>query len=1138
MSVNRGNDPSKLHLKRELTQIRKAARVLRDPGTSSSWISPLSSGRSNAAASIAAFNGTALNENPPLPVGANLQDGRKEKKKRVFLYNWRNNSNDFDGSSAPGSVASASVDNSLSDIRNAAGREGAAVNGGSKDEATESRCRDARLTRAMGKPKSCKAPLSPFVQKQRRKRLQQVGYDSNSVNLEVVLKNAAPSSSIGLSQDDSASLIDQYGDTEEYYNSEDLDSLTAESPLLSRLRQKSLMKSISKFYRDNGRGDSSCTYSTPALSMSSFKRYMHAKIPSIAGSWDGASISYNDLEDEEDRLDFSGQQGCGIPCYWSRRSTPKLKLGYGSCSSPSLSDTTKLRGNRLLSGSQRDIQTRVRKQKIGSEAVQCRLPLLSDDEQSTNYGELDLESVSRLDGRRCPSSCRSQEEEEVVLDNVKSFSQRYRPLFFHALVGQTILVQSFMNALTKGKISPLYLFQGPRGTGKTSTAKIFAAALNCLATEGTKPCGNCTECTDFISCNNKDFVEVDGTDKKEMERVRCLLKGLAVEPTTASSRYKVFVIEECHLLSSKTWVGLVKFLEESLSRVVFIFITTDVENVPRTVLSRCQRYLFNKIKDGDIVRKLQRISSEERLDVDTDALELIAMNADGSLRDAETMLEQLSLLGKRITTSLVNELVGVVSDEKLLELLELAISSNTSETVKRARELLDSGADPLVLMSQLATLIMDIIAGNLTEVELQKLKHALKLLSEAEKQLRVSNERSTWFTATLLQLGSTSPEFTLSTSSRRQSSKTTDEDQSTASRDGLARHAQKSDASFLLIDSFNSNPNANLDQFIHSIDIASCHDDSMDGNMVFRQSDMQKLTEIWIQCVAKCHHEKLRQLLQTYGKLISLSEADAYIAFGDKKTKARAERYLISITSSFETVLRQNVEVKIVLLPSGLFPSVSGPHLSGCNQTEPIIRECQAASLTNSPLLDKRSPMQRVESIIREQRLETAWLQAVEKATPRSMTRLKHERNQVIAREGANCVQSKADLISMDSSSHHWEDELNHEIEVLKVNDKKALESGMKADHRPITPSLLHQSLNKEYQGYESGTGKGALLDREKEAGFCVLGSVSSLEMEADDTYICDFFFTYSFGMESSALMLVGDYWNKLAAYAFGMMNN
>ncbi|CAK8530637.1 unnamed protein product [Lathyrus sativus] len=161
-----------------------------------------------------------------------------------------------------------------------------------------------------------------------------------------------------------------------------------------------------------------------------------------------------------------------------------------------------------------------------------------------------------------------------------------------------------------------------------------------------------------------------GSNKKGIDRVRYLLKRLSVgSSSVASSRYTVFIIDECHLLTSKAWIGFLKFLEETPQHVLFIFITSDIDNLPRTIESRRQMYLFNKIKDGDIATRLKKLSTQKNLDIDTDALDLISMNADGLLRDAETMLEQLSLLGKRITTSLVNELVGVVSDEKLLELL-------------------------------------------------------------------------------------------------------------------------------------------------------------------------------------------------------------------------------------------------------------------------------------------------------------------------------------------------------------------------------------------------------------------------------------------------------------------------------------
>lgn len=1179
-------DPSKLHLKRELTQIRKAARVLRDPGTTSSWKSPLSSSRSvfisnntpNPHQIHPHHNHFRQNHCDPLNnvVRNDVDDknnGRereKEKEKRVFLYNWRSNKSssekslarvDLDGgggcginnegSSFPGSVASASVDGSLSDARNAGG------GGDSKSDtcvgdhhrrsrshrhnqrySAAFRCRDTRLVsmasptmvkRAFGKKKSRRASSSCVVlkqqlQKQKLKKPERVVLDRSYLNTKC------------LSQDDSASLIDQSDDnTEEYCVSEDLHRGSGESPLLSRLRHKN------RFLQGSRRGDSSYTLSTPALSTSSYNRFLlgNCRNPSTVGSWDGTSASFNDVGgDDEDPLDFQARQGCGIPCYWSKR-TPKQKGSCGSCYaySPSLSDTLRRKGGQLLCGSQKDRDHHrchhrslscSKKQKFMSQ-----LPLLtnscdgvdsslgmgnSDDELSTNFGELNLEGLSRLDGRRWSASCRSQDgfggegEEEGSSENIRSLSQRYRPIFFDELIGQNIVVHSLGNSISRGRVAPVYLFQGPRGTGKTSTARIFAAALNCLVTEGSKPCGICRECTEFISGKSKDLIEVDGTNKKAIDRVRYLLKSLSIVPSSAFSRYKILLIEECHLLPSKAWLAFLKFLEEPIPRVVFIFVTTDLDNVPHTVLSRCQKYVFNKIKDSDIVRRLRKIAAEENLDVDSDALDLIALNADGSLRDAETMLDQLSLLGKRINTTLVNELVGIIPDEKLLELLEMAMSSNTAETVKRARELMDSGVDPLVLMSQLAGLIMDIIAGSyqlsnsgssdsssngrLSETELEKLKHALKLLSEAEKQLRVSSERSTWFTATLLQLGSvTSPEFTLSASSKKQSSKTTEDDPSTASRDASGNKQTSRDEPRLLTGGGSSESKATHKRSVNSIDSTASHGDLM-GGMKRGQGNIDELHDIWMQCIERCHSKTLRQLLHTHGKLLSIGESHGviivYIAFEDEDVKSRAERFLISITNSIEMVLRRSVEVRIVLLPNGVATldsalPVRSPNLSG--QINPVGSEGKLIVGSNSSfLLDERSPsilnpandnrrqeipMQRIESIIREQRLETAWLQAVERSTPRSMNCLRPEKNQVLPQNQAESINP------MDLSSKRWDDELSDEIKALKVSDVKVPQKdliGKSIDHRPISPSLLHQSgfatnLSKECQGYESGPG-------------------------------------------------------------------
>ncbi|KAK7292512.1 hypothetical protein RIF29_08293 [Crotalaria pallida] len=1220
------SDPSKqiqIQLKKkELTQIRKAARLLRDPGTTSS------SSNCNHL-NLITSSSTRSRSVPPLQLDHShfslLQDNN-HKGRSVFLFNWKEQCQDDsnDGSwSLLGTTRRSSMEDSLSDASNgcdsksdtylarrcgAASSSSYAINNNNKKKKKK-------------KKNKCKKPKPhlDFLNNKHHHHHQQqrtnlnpnpnLGSNSNSISISISNSNGngniistSSKSKAALpftTRDDSDDYTDHKEEEEDYSNTNSEHVLGASPSLLLKLRRNHFLRSSSSSRRIRRRrssrstkDDSSYSYSTPALSTSSYNRYPH-RYPSTLGSWDATTASVNDNDDDDDHLDLPGRQGCGIPCYWSKRTTPKHRATYGSCYSPSLSDTLRRKGSTLLCGSQtiypahRRSSSASHKRRLSLRSAQGVIPLLtnsgdvrggsslgttarSDDELSTNFGELDLEGLSRLDGRRWSSSCRSQEGLEIVAingegedegtpDNSRSFSQKYRPMFFGEVIGQNIVVQSLINAVLRGRIAPVYLFQGPRGTGKTSTARIFAAALNCVAPEESKPCGYCKECVDFISGKTSDLLEVDGTNKKGIDRAIYALKRLPIRSSSASSRFTVFVIDECHLLPSKAWLGFLKFLEQPPQRVVFVFITSDLDNVPRTIQSRCQKYLFNKIKDADIIARLRKISAQENLDVETDALELIAMNADGSLRDAETMLEQLSLLGKRITTSLVNELVGVVSDEKLLELLELAMSSDTAETVKRARELMDSGIDPMVLMTQLAGLIMDIIAGSYTvidakhddsffggrslnESELERLKHALKLLSEAEKQLRTSSERSTWFTATLLQLGSMpSPDLTQSGSSRRQSCKTTEDDPSSASRDANAcKH--KSDFQYMPRESispasqhkvFNGNSNHQNDisskidgfslkskplnsPFINDGSTVVSSDDLMVGNMMFRCIDLGKLYDIWARCIGRCHSKTLRQLLHNHGKLVSICEVEgflvAYVAFGDGDIKLRAERFLRSITNSMEMVLRRNVEVRIIHLPDG--EAESRVNLQGLKEAEstvanekeqrghmngtessasfPTLLDGNLQSATDSSDIvgegkgarEKRhdNPMQRIESIIREQRLETAWLQAVEKGSPGSLCRLRPEKNQVLPQDGIYCIEPKeSNVDSTRFSSQHREDDLNNELKILSVKNGRVLQKdqiGRRADRYPMSPSLLHDSnlatsSGKDNLGYESSSGGG-----------------------------------------------------------------
>ncbi|KAL1203647.1 Protein STICHEL-like 1 [Cardamine amara subsp. amara] len=1104
MSSLRISDPSKLHLKRELTQIRKVAKGLRDPGTTSSWKSPLTSSRSvaetvetpPASKNVEILSKNQLDSQFPSSRGFGNE---KEKEKKVFLYNWKTHktpsdksgfskhSETEDGTSwIQGSLNDNDDDDDVSDARNG---------GETRSASMVFRSRDTSLV----SPGFSKIRNSGFSKKKGRyhqPKEASLGVRNSAKSRKFPSNHLHAASGLSVVRDEETDELSD--ETEDFSNSEKPRKINkVSSPLLMKLKNKNWSRSSSKLLRATSKKeDSSYTCnSTPALSTSSYNMYA-IRNPSTVGSWEDG-----DDELDDDNLGFTGRQGCGIPFYWTKRNM-KHRGGCRSCCSPSFSDTLRKTGSSILCGSQsayrrhRHSSGRYDKQKLASRSAKGVLPLLkyggdsrgggssigigcSDDDLSTDFGELDLEAQSRLDGRRWSTCCRSQggldgegeeEEEEgsTPESSIQSLSQKYKPMFFDELIGQSIVVQSLMNAVKKGRIAHVYLFQGPRGTGKTSTARIFSAALNCdVTTEVMKPCGYCKECSDFMLGKSRDLLKLDAGKKSGAEKVRYLLKKLLTLAPQSSPRFKVFVIYECHLLPSKTWLSLLKFLENPLQKVVFICITSDLDNVPRTIQSRCQKYIFNKLRDGDIVVRLRKIASDENLDVESQAFDLIALNSDGSLRDAETMLEQLSLMGKRITVDLVNELVGVVSDDKLLEILELAFSSDTAETVKKVRELLDLGADPILMMSQLASLIMDIIAGaykaldekysdafldgrNLTEADLERLKRALKLLSEAEKQLRVSTDRSTWFIATLLQLGSmSSPGTTHTGSSRRQSSGATEENLSSISREviaykqrsGLQRSNSPSPTS--MRKSGNpvhemKLPSSSSEGLESDTSIAS-HDDTTASTMTLTCRNSEKLDDIWIKCVDRCHSKTLKQLLYAHGKLISISEVEgilvAYIAFGEREVKLRAERFLSSITNSIEMVLRRNVEVRIILL--------SETELLNSKQT-------RKSTVTTSSDIESGNeiPMKRIEAIIQEQRLETEWLQR----TPGSQGRLKPERNQILPQEDTNGVK------------------------VLKICEFQENKTGKRMEHCPVSPSLLHNSNftnNKDNLEYESGTGRG-----------------------------------------------------------------
>ncbi|KAG2600463.1 hypothetical protein PVAP13_5KG522600 [Panicum virgatum] len=348
----------------------------------------------------------------------------------------------------------------------------------------------------------------------------------------------------------------------------------------------------------------------------------------------------------------------------------------------------------------------------------------------------------------------------------RSLTQKFAPKTFKDVVGQSLVVQALSNAILRRKIGLVYVFYGPHGTGKTSCARVFAKALNCLSPEHPRPCDSCTSCIAHNLGKSRSLMEIGPVGNIDMDGIVDVLDNVMLSP--APSHYRVFIFDDCDTLPADTWSVISKVVDRAPRRVVFILVSPSLE-LPHIILSRCQKFFFPKLRECDIVNTLQWICTSESLDVDKDALKLIASHSDGSLRAAEMTLDQLSLLGQRISLSLVQELVGLVSDDKLVDLLDLALSADTVNTVKTLRDITETGVEPLALMSQLATIITDILAGSyafsrerprrkffkrptLSKEDMEKLRQALKTLSEAEKQLRVSSDKTTWLTAALLQL--------------------------------------------------------------------------------------------------------------------------------------------------------------------------------------------------------------------------------------------------------------------------------------------------------------------------------------------------------------------------------------------------
>jgi DNA polymerase-3 subunit gamma/tau len=286
---------------------------------------------------------------------------------------------------------------------------------------------------------------------------------------------------------------------------------------------------------------------------------------------------------------------------------------------------------------------------------------------------------------------------------------KYRPQTFAHLVGQEAIATTLTNAIESQRIAPAYLFTGPRGTGKTSSARILAKSLNCLAnsTPTAAPCGVCEVCKGITNGSTLDVIEIDAASNTGVDNIRELIERSQFAPVQC--RYKVYVIDECHMLSTAAFNALLKTLEEPPDRVVFVLATTDPQRVLPTIISRCQRFDFRRIPLDSMIKHLKYIAQQEAINIADDAVFMVAQIAQGGLRDAESLLDQLSLLSGEITVEKVWDLVGAVPERDLISLLEAIDSGDTAIILDCIRNLLNRGREPLIVLQNLAGFYRDLL---------------------------------------------------------------------------------------------------------------------------------------------------------------------------------------------------------------------------------------------------------------------------------------------------------------------------------------------------------------------------------------------------------------------------------------------
>lgn len=327
--------------------------------------------------------------------------------------------------------------------------------------------------------------------------------------------------------------------------------------------------------------------------------------------------------------------------------------------------------------------------------------------------------------------------------------RKWRPKNFTEIVGQQHVTRTLQNALAAGRISHAYLFCGTRGTGKTTTAKVLARALNCTENSGPEPCNGCDNCLSIIEGRSMDVVEIDAASNRGIDEIRDLKEKINFSPS--NGRYRVYIIDEVHMLTNEAFNALLKTLEEPPAHVIFVLATTEPHKVPVTILSRCQRFDFHPITLPDIIGRMEEVAAGANLEIEKDALEVIARAADGSLRDALSIMDQASSLGEgRITRDEIHRILGTVHEDVLGRMTGNLLAGDVAGAIRIIDALAAEGKDLHIFARQLGAYLRGLLVngivssdennGRAKRADRSLLLYITKLLVRYEQDMRWSSQ--------------------------------------------------------------------------------------------------------------------------------------------------------------------------------------------------------------------------------------------------------------------------------------------------------------------------------------------------------------------------------------------------------------